>query len=87
VVSWVLMWRKGTRRKKSKSPKGLSAEKFASELLNIFEEKLSRLPTEQQDARIEAFHAKASKRPRAACATTSRRLETPVSLLVARSRE
>ena len=74
-------------QKKSKSAKGISAEKFANELLNIFEEKLSNLPTEQQDARIEAFHAKASNRPRAACATTSRHHETPLNPLAARSRE
>ena len=73
-------------QKKSKSAKGISAEKFANDLLNIFEEKLSCLPAERQDERIEAFHVKASKRG-AACATTSRPHEAPSSPLAARSRE
>ena len=73
--------------KKSKSPKAMSPDKFVNELLGIFEGKLSSLPTAEQDARIDAFHAKATKGARGICATTSQPQETHASPLLARSGE
>ena len=70
-----------------KQNKKISKKEFVSRFTELATKHLSKLPPEEQDARLEAFERRVATICRDKHPTPSRTPETPATRLVARARE